>query len=187
MINYTATLRCRNGEIVRAKDYGMIRGRYITTNGTLRKEINRSCRLMQEPFCSDKSDVTPETCSWACSISWPDSWPCPGEARCIARGQICDGFKDCGSGQDEDINLCSEDFCRNGYVPEERMFERGMSKNYIFSWYRYPNVPPNSIGDLVKHRNMAYVQNYMTPKCNHSTKCIRRNHYGSDSERWIEC
>ena len=206
-------IRCRNGEIVRAKNF---RGRYIDSEYFMRQEILRSCRQIHEPFCSDKSDVTPETCSWACSHSGmlpladkdgqrsEKSWPCPGEARCIARSKICDGVRDCGNGQDEDSNLCTEEFCRNGYVSTDsnkldfKTWTYGknvskLSKSYIFLDYRYANVHPKNIHDHllgVYHASKLIFesdrQNYMTPKCNHSTKCLRRDRY-ENSENWIEC
>ena len=87
-----------------------------------------------QPFCADHSDVTPKTCAWAClhfssfiGSKWLNgsytntlrgsmAWPCPGEAKCIERNQLCDGVQHCSNGQDEDKNLCTEDFCKNGFV-----------------------------------------------------------------------
>ena len=119
-----------------------------------------------QPFCTDHSDVTPKTCAWAClhfssiienTTVWGGSmaWPCPGEAKCIGNHQICDGVRDCSNGQDEDKNLCTEDFCKNGFVsydanqlnytksPEEpEEYETDLSKmryDHIF-YDRYGNA-----------------------------------------------
>ena len=134
----------------------------------LRWEISQRCRQKEEPYCADKSDITPETCAWAClhfgsyvEGTTSNAWPCPGEAKCIARNQICDGIRDCGNGQDENENLCTEEFCRNGFVSydnnklnwtsdsDDTIFfwyltdPTEMAYDYIFLSYRYPNLPPN--------------------------------------------
>ena len=100
-------------------------GRYNGLN--LRGAISHRCRQLEEPFCLDKSDVTAKTCAWAClhfestyryaRSQNSKTWPCPGEAKCISRDQICDGIRDCSNGQDEEIGLCTEDFCKNGFAP----------------------------------------------------------------------
>ena len=79
------------------------------------------------------------------------SWPCPGEAKCIGRNQICDGVSDCSNGQDEDENLCTRDFCNNGFVsydsnqinisskPYRWFTDLGeMTQDYLFTPYRTP-------------------------------------------------
>ena len=206
-------IHCSNGEVVRSEDNSnKIRGRYVPNELKLRGEIASQCRGKHEPFCSDKSDLTPETCAWACLSpsssscvavnqtylmkhrlhKCTDSWACPGEPKCIARDQICDGRKDCDNGQDEDVNLCTEDFCRNGFVTVDHnrvnystwrypTDDTQMWKDYIFLDYRYPNVPH---GIIKPTNNIARLQNHLTPKCNHSTKCLRRNEW---SKQWIEC
>ena len=213
-------IRCQNGDVVRAKDQSRtIKGRYLGDEHGLRQEISRSCRKMQEPFCPDKSDVTPETCAWAClssicvgvkKYSCETSWSCPGEARCIARTQVCDGVRDCANGQDEDENLCTEDFCKNGFVSQDNNklnfttwnYETDatqLRKSYLFLEYRYPHATSNNIEyyrdwytayDSNKNSDVtiiANLQNWATPKCNHSTKCLRRSSLDDDSDHWIEC
>ena len=115
-----------------------------------------------QPFCADHSDVTPKTCAWAClhyssflGSNWVKekgkwvignklrgsmAWPCPGEAKCIGRHQICDGVRDCGNGQDEDKNLCTEDFCKNGFV------------SYDANHLNYTRKPEEYLTDLSKMR-----------------------------------
>ena len=203
-VNYTSMIHCSNGEVVRSEDNSsVIRGRYVFHEYRLRRQIARQCRGYDEPFCTDKSDLTPETCAWAClshtcvivsKYSCTESWACPGEPKCIERTQICDGQKDCDNGQDEDINLCTEDFCRNGFVAVDGnkvnyttwgypTDNTKMRKDYIFLNYRYPNSPH----EVIDSTNIARLQNHMSPKCNHSTKCLRRNSYDEDSKKWIEC
>ena len=200
----------------------------------LRGKISRRCRgLMQgkgvdrrnmqkgKPFCTDHSDVTAKTCAWAClhftsTIEGmaDNAWPCPGEAKCIARHQICDGISHCGNGQDEDKNLCTEDFCKNGYVyydsnhinyttaDDDHGYYRYLTDpaeltyDYIFLEYRYPNYPPNQ---MTHYRNkygkswtgkVIYpkLQNLEMPKCKNSTKCLRRDSLDDDADvQWIEC
>ena len=214
-----SSIRCQNGEIVRSEyQSSFINQRLVSDEQRLRREITKSCRQIEEPFCSDKSDVTPETCAWACLSSslrsscvsvgrnpCEYSWACPGEARCISREKICDGVKDCGNGQDEDKKLCTEDFCKNGFVSLDnnslnfttwsyttdttQLWEKG-----IFSDYRYPHAPSKNIEDY-RYEYTTYdgktiissLQNWMTPKCNHSTKCLRRNSWDEDSDHWIKC
>ena len=206
-INHTSTIHCSNGEVVRSEDNSHdIRGRHVHNEYWLRNEIAYQCRGYHEPFCADKSDLTPETCAWACLShqcvivgEYPDSectesWACPGESKCIDRNKICDGKKDCDNGQDEDINLCTEDFCRNGYVPVDGnkvnfstwgypTDNTKMWKDYIFLYYRIPNAPHEVMDSTI----IADLQNQMNPKCNHSTKCLRRNSYDEDGKQWIEC
>ena len=197
-------IHCSNGDVVRSEDSSsVIRGNYGRDEYTLRRQIARQCRGYDEPFCPDKSDITPETCAWAClsrtcvivsKYSCTESWACPGEPKCIERTQICDGKKDCTNGQDEYINLCTEDFYRNCFVAVDdnkvnyttwrySTDNTKMSKDYIFLDYRYPNAPHEPIGSTI----IANIQNAMTPKCNHSTKCLRRNSYDEDAKQWIEC
>ena len=204
-VNHDPTIHCSNGEVVRSEDNSnMIYGRYVSHEYSLRSQIARQCRGYDKPFCADKSDLTPETCAWAClsshhcvivsENSCTESWACPGESKCIERTQICDGRKDCDNGQDEDINLCTEDFCRNGFVAVDGnkvnyttwgypTDNTKIRKDYIFLDYRYPNAPHEPIGSTI----IANIQNAMTPKCNHSTKCLRRNSYDEDAKQWIEC
>ena len=204
-------IHCSNGEVVRSDGNSHnISGRYVPHEYALRGEIASQCRGNHEPFCPDKSDLTPETCAWACLGPGPGScvavnqtsctfsWACPGEPKCIARDQICDGKKDCDNGQDEDINLCTEDFCRNGFVSVDdnrinftatynTKYEYDTTKlwkDYIFLDYRYPNAPH---GIIKPTNNIAKLQNQLNPKCNHSTKCLRRSEYDDDSNQWIEC
>ena len=202
-VNYTSMIHCSNGDVVRSEDNSsVIHGRYVNDERRLRRQIARQCRGYEEAFCGDKSDLTPETCAWAClsrtgvivnTIS-TESWACPGEPKCIERNLICDGKKDCDNGQDEDINLCTEDFCRNGFVAvEDNGFDymiwgyptpnTKMTKDYIFLDYRYPNAPHA----VVDSTSIPKLQNHMTPKCNHSTKCLRRNSNDEDSKHWIKC
>ena len=198
-------IHCSNGEVVRSEDNSnKIHGRYVANEFSLRKQIASQCRGNHEPFCSDKSDQTPETCAWAClsrsgcvavnQTACTESWACPGEPKCIARNQICDGNKDCENGQDEDINLCTEDFCRNGFVTIDDNTVNYTTwrfptdntkiwKDYIFLNHRYPNAPHEAVDPT----NIPRFQNHMTPKCNHSTKCLRRNSYDEDAKQWIEC
>ena len=87
-----------------------------------RTELNRRCMTDGRPSCADHSDITPKTCAWACLhmysffYSGGLTWPCPGEAKCISRNQICDGTRDCDNGQDEDKRMCTEEFCKNGLL-----------------------------------------------------------------------
>ena len=185
----------------------------------LRNKISQRCRQKEEPYCPDKSDVTAETCAWAClhftstvEGSASRAWPCPGQAKCIARHQICDGIPDCDKGQDEDINLCTEDFCKNGFVSYDRNHINytsshdelhhykyltdvtEMGHDYIFLDYRYPNFPSNHMNEYRNKYAMAggkvitsSLQNLEMPKCKNSTKCLRRNSYDEDSKVWIDC
>ena len=221
----TFMIRCRNGELVPAAKFGVgkpypfnYHGRFVNSEYQLREDIAHRCIYKPEPVCSDKSDITPQTCAWGClskkcitsaraegdKLKWDDpcidAWPCPGEAKCIDRKNICDGVRDCGNGQDEDINLCTEDFCRNGfvsiddnqvnYIPGTGLGNystdvRRLKKDYLFSNYRYPDAPHQTIGDTY---NIAKLQNHLSPKCNHSTKCLRRKTYGEPNlNTWIEC
>ena len=87
-----------------------------------RSELNSRCKTNGRPSCADHSDFTPKTCAWACLHMYSFfsmggvTWPCPGEAKCINRFQICDGKRDCSKGQDEDKRLCTEEFCKNGLL-----------------------------------------------------------------------
>ena len=63
------------------------------------------------------------------------AWPCPGEPKCIGRHQICDGVRHCSNGQDEDKNLCTEDFCKNGFVSYD-----ANQLNYTRSSDEYPST-----------------------------------------------
>ena len=218
-------IRCQNGELIPASKFGVRKpwpfsysGKSVNSEYQLREDIAHRCIYDPEPVCSDKSDITPETCAWGCLGKYcvtseraegdelilrdpcVDAWPCPGEAKCIDRKNICDGVRDCGNGQDEDINLCTEEFCRNGFVSiddNEVNYIPGtglghystdttkLKKVYIFSKYRYPDAPHEIFGDP---GNIANLQNHLSPKCNHSTKCLRRKTYGEpDLKAWIEC
>ena len=35
-------------------------------------------------------------------------WKCPGESKCLFDYEVCDCYKDCKSGQDESMLLCSK-------------------------------------------------------------------------------
>ena len=128
------------------------------------------------------------------------SWPCPGEAKCIGRDQICDGVSDCGKGQDEEKNLCTRDFCNNGFVSyDSNTYNRSsnpykwltdlkeMKQDYLFDSLRTPDYPSNQIDYYRNHesdlrssdlREMEeMIQNLEMGKCENSTKCRREwNH-----------
>ena len=101
-VNHQPEIHCSNGEVVRGKDGISIRRRWVAYEEGLRSQIARQCRGLYEPFCSDKSDLTPETCAWACLSrdGWAryenelnktvvaKLWACPGEPKCIAAAYI---------------------------------------------------------------------------------------------------
>ena len=212
-VNGSSVIQCQNGDMAMVGN-----GRYHGMS--LRQKISRRCRQKEEPFCTDHSDVTVRTCAWAClhfnaviENTASMAWPCPGEAKCIGRNQICDGVSDCSNGQDEDKNLCTEDFCKNGFVSYDsnhinytssdddigtyRYYTdlAEMTYDYIFLDYRYPNYPPNQMdyyrsyfaeggsGKVI----IPNLQNIEMPKCKNSTKCLRRSVVDDDSDKWIEC
>ena len=208
-VDGTAKIQCENGELASLQS-ARYNGRY------LRGDISRRCRQLEEPFCLDKSDVTAKTCAWAClhfestyryaRSENSNAWPCPGEAKCISRDQICDGIRDCSNGQDEEIALCTEDFCKNGFVSYDQNhlnyttykyptdFEK-MGQDNIFLDYRYPDFPANHM-DEYRARfatdgegkiYTALLQNLEMPKCKNSTKCLRRSIYDDDWDKWIDC
>ena len=120
------------------------------------------------------------------------SWPCPGEEKCIGRNQICDGVSDCGNGQDEDENLCTRDFCNNGFVsydsnqinisskPYRWFTDLGeITQDYLFT----PNRTPISI-KYYRNQETDFNQNELQKmdkelqklelvKCKNSTTCRR--------------
>ena len=114
-INGSSFIQCQNGEMAKVGD-----GKHHGVN--LRSKTARRCIEDGQPYCADRSDLTPKTCSWACLhlidgfYHGDYSWSCPGEAQCISRDHICDGKRDCSNGQDEDEKLCTEDFCKNGLL-----------------------------------------------------------------------
>ena len=168
----------------------------------LRSQTSKRCRQQKKPLCSDNSDVTDKTCAWACLhyTSKMDhgyqegTWSCPGEAKCIGRRQICDGVSDCGNGQDEDKNLCTRDFCNNGFVsydsnrinldinPDHQWYTdlKEMKQDYLFDYYRIPDYPSNQIDyyrthetDLYREKMEEMIQKLEMGKCENSTKCRR--------------
>ena len=189
-------LKCRNGEVVAAR-------KYTHQSADVRQETSERCLGFKKPLCEDKSDVTPETCAWAClhyfamvnttvryningvtKAEWVGTWSCPGEAKCIGRHQICDGIQDCDNGLDEYEELCTENFCKNGFVNydgnsfdyQTNEYSTNRTKfrtDYIFKKYRYPHMPPNSSEEHTK--------------CKHSTKCLRREATSTNQEDWLEC
>ena len=85
----------------------------------LKLDMTWQCRFSEKPFCPGNF-LNPKTCAWGClhydtGINI-QTWACPDEAKCIKTSQICDGTPDCSYGQDEDEMLCTEDFCKNGFV-----------------------------------------------------------------------
>ena len=204
LVNERGHIKCDSGEIIELDKY---------TNADARFDIIERCRNLKAPFCSDKSDVTPKTCSWAClhytsimkGTRGKKPWPCPGEAKCIGRHQICDGIPDCKNGQDEYVELCTDDFCTNGFVSYDgNQFNYSTQKydydttdigtDYIFREYRYPNMKSKNMEDYKNRYTTsngkvinASLQNLAMPKCRHSTKCLRRNSYDNDWQDWIEC
>ena len=172
----------------------------------LRGHTSQRCRQEKKPLCTDNSDVTAKTCAWAC-LHFSSrhinhgyqvmSWPCPGEAKCIGSNQICDGVFDCGNGQDEDKNLCTKDFCNNGFVSYDsnqinmssepygwRTNLKEMAQDYLFHYYRTPNYPSNQLEYYRNHetnllpyelQNMEEeIQKLEMAKCKNSTKCRRQ-------------
>ena len=207
-------VQCQNGEMAKVGDHWSDAFMFRESHAKDR------CTHKSEPLCPDHSDVTAKTCAWACQhYSSRDSdnneylWPCAGEAKCIGSNQICDGVPDCGNGQDEDESLCTEDFCRNGYVFYDfngvnfssKHDNKGYYKHYtdvskiekiyLFKDYRYPYYPSDQI-DLYRQNyaldsngtfSMAIFQNMEMPKCKKSTKCLRRSMVDDDSWKRIEC
>ena len=175
----------------------------------MKSDITRQCREIEKPYCSGKNFLTPKTCAWAClhyngGVN-NHAWACPGEAKCIKTNQICDGIPDCSYGQDEDELLCTEDFCKNGFVTYDNNEFNYTTKSYntdptkiiqyhIFSDYRYPYFPENHMDDYRKiyatdtdgKVNIASLQNLEMPKCKKSTKCLRRESYDRSSMRNIK-
>jgi len=225
--NGSTKIQCQNGEM--SEIANLLGGAGGFSDETKMKALRATtaslrCTQKEVALCSDHSDVTAETCAWAClhyssqhyvnEIDKNDFlWPCPGEAKCIESRQICDGVKNCGKGQDEDENLCTEEFCRNGYVlmdTSEHNWTReddvyGFNRYqpalaeikyyYLFDSYRHPNYPPNQMDyyrenwavDDNGNFSMARLQNMEMPKCKNSTKCLRRSVLDDDSGKWIEC
>ena len=184
-IDRGAKIKCENGEVVAANSRG---------STDVRQEVSDRCLGLKEPLCGDKSDVTPETCAWACLHFWAvvksgefsvnGAWSCPGEAKCIGRHQICDGIRDCDNGLDEYEELCTENFCKNGFVNYDgNSFDHQTNKystnrtkfrtDYIFKEYRYPNMPLQAGEEHTK--------------CKHSTKCLRREATGTNQDDWLAC
>ena len=167
----------------------------------LRVQTSQRCRQEEKPLCTDNSDVTAKTCAWAC-LHFSSriirggndvmSWPCPGEAKCIGRHQICDGVSDCGNGQDEDKNLCTKEFCNNGFVSydsnqinmDSKPYRWGtelgkMTQDHLFTPFRTPSYIDyyrNQETDFnqKKLQNMEFeLQKLELVKCKNSTKCRR--------------
>ena len=198
---------CDNGEKVRVENYGY-EGMF------LKSDLTWQCRLTEKPYCSGNF-LTPKICAWAClhlgkfGLNFGlniHSWACPGEAKCIKTSQICDGIPDCSHGQDEDEMLCTEDFCKNGFITYDnnefnyttKSYNTDPSKiiqYYIFSDYRYPYFPEIHMDGYRKiyatdgdgKVNIASLQNLEMPKCRNSTKCLRRNRDDEDADKLIEC
>ena len=217
-------IQCQNGEMPNIADRPGGAGDFSDTIALRAITAKTRCTQKEEPLCSDHSDVTAETCAWAClhyssnhyvkEIERNDFlWPCPGEPKCIESRQICDGVPDCGNGQDEDENLCTEEFCRNGYVLMDTNQLNWTSKHdnygyyrfhtdvaeikyyYLFDIYRPRYYPANQMDyyqenfavDDNGNFSMARLQNMEMPKCKNSTKCLRRNVLDDDSGKRIEC
>ena len=101
-------------------------------------------------------------------------------------------MSDCGNGQDEDKNLCTKEFCNNGFVYHDTNFIRpwdwpyrwglnkgGVVKDYLFRPYRTP-----SYIDHYRNQETDFNQNELQKmdeesqklelvKCKNSTKCRR--------------
>ena len=199
LTNYT----CRNGNTV---DYGVY-GRLENYN---RKKYNNSrysgkylrSRLedicldpngkdeMEEYVskCADGSEASSESCAWACTGQLSKSWACPGEAKCINTKKICDGIPDCENAHDENPELCTEDFCRDGFI--ERHGDRiqyelrdvsmkVLKRIYLFRSY-HTNQAKDNVPEEIKNEKGVEMfnwgidpENNLKWKCPNSTRCIR--------------
>ena len=163
--------KCKNGEVVELYVEPRYKIRALCTGSPDAPDVLRS-------ICSDNSEITIETCAWACNYNeiLPTDWACPGEPKCIGRDQICDGNTDCANGQDEDTELCTESFCRDGFISVETFHSDERDNIYDYDLLPTPR----------EYRNRTISKHYLfsanTYKCVNSTKCNRRRYINGEYE-----
>ena len=192
--NYT----CKNGNTVNYKYFAeadaYIGSRY--KGDDLRRRIENICRNPNGmdawgstiSKCADGSEASPNSCAWACTARWSNSWACPGEAKCIDTKKICDGIHDCEFGHDENPDLCTDDFCRDGFMERHgdmiqyeinKVSMKVLKRIYLFRHY-HTNEAKEKVPEEIKNEEGVEMfdwskdpENNLKWKCPNSTRCIR--------------